>query len=67
MTNLPDLDSRFARLADVVRWEGYDNDAFDLRAQDHHRVGFDADDRVIATLEYSGFLGGRLCYETFRT
>lgn len=35
--------------------------------QDHYRLGFDADGRVVATLEYSGFLNGQLYYETFRT
>lgn len=100
MVDLPELDSRFSLLtteyesrraaaySDVVRWEWYDGEAFDLRplwyernlqrsgrrleerpplVRDHHRLGFDGDDRVVAMLEYSGFLGGRLNYETFRT
>ena len=28
-------------------------------------IGFDAEDRAVVTEEYSGFLGGRLYYETF--
>lgn len=100
MIDLADLDERFTRLAAeyslrrtaaeavVVRWEWYDDEAFDLRplyherdlsrpgrrlaerpdlAQDHFRIGFDADDRLVAMLEYSGFLGGKLYYETFRS
>ncbi|MEY9932445.1 hypothetical protein ABH926_007096 [Catenulispora sp. GP43] len=100
MIDLSGLDERFARLAAeydvhrtaahaaVVRWEWYDDEAFDLRplhyqrdlshpghrlaerpdlAQDHFQIGFDADDRLVAMLEYSGFLGGKLYYETFRT
>lgn len=35
-------------------------------ALDHFRLGFDADDRLVVMLEYSGFLGGTLYYETFR-
>lgn len=34
--------------------------------RDHHRIGFDADSRPVAILEYSGFLGGQLYYETYR-
>lgn len=34
--------------------------------RDHHRIGFDTDDQPVAILEYSGFLGGQLYYETYR-
>ncbi|MEV4514447.1 hypothetical protein AB0K00_36480 [Dactylosporangium sp. NPDC049525] len=34
--------------------------------RDHCRIGFDAADRPVAFLEYSGFLHGRLYYETYR-
>jgi hypothetical protein len=36
-------------------------------ARDHVQLGFDARERLAVTLEYSGFLSGRLNYETFRT
>ncbi|MFC0551588.1 hypothetical protein ACFFHJ_11925 [Planotetraspora thailandica] len=100
MIDLSDLDARFESLAEdygrrriatyaaVVRWEWYDDEAFDLRplhyerdlrrpgrrlperpspAGDHVRIGFDIEDRVVALLEYSGFLDGELHYETLRT
>ncbi|WP_204072268.1 hypothetical protein [Planotetraspora phitsanulokensis] len=100
MIDLSGLDERFARLAEeygqrraaayaeAVRWEWYDDDAFDLRplyyerslwrpgrrlaerppvSRDHVQIGFDADDRLVVLLEYSGFLDGTLYYETFRT
>ncbi|MGA4837544.1 hypothetical protein [Streptomyces sp. G45] len=100
MIDLAGLDRRFARLAAeyrprrtaayglVVRWEWYEDAAFDPRplfyernlsrpgrrlaerpdpARDHVRLGFDADDRVVVGLEYNGFLGGRLSYESFRS
>ncbi|WP_211244093.1 hypothetical protein [Actinospica robiniae] len=99
LSDLSDLDSKFAHLADeresrraaayagVVRWEWYEGDAFDLQplwhernllrpgrrldrrpplTQDHYQLGFDVDDRVVTVLEYSGFLNGRLVYETLR-
>jgi hypothetical protein len=34
--------------------------------QDHHMVGFDADGRPVVIFEYSGFLSGKLYYETYR-
>ncbi|MDT0470015.1 hypothetical protein [Streptomyces gibsoniae] len=99
MIDLADVDDRFTRLAAeyslrrtaahglVVRWEWYEDEAFDLRplyyernlsrpgrrlaerpdpTRDHFQLGFDANDRLVVKLEYSGFLGGRLYYETFR-
>src|SRR5262245_23676895 len=35
------------------------------KKQDHLRVGFDAGGRPVAQQEYSGFLKGKLYYETF--
>lgn len=34
--------------------------------QDHHMVGFDGRGRPVVFFEYSGFLSGKLCYETYR-
>jgi len=34
--------------------------------RDHYQVGFDDCDRPVVLLEYSGFLQGKLYYETFR-
>jgi len=34
--------------------------------RDHDRIGFDAQDRPVVMLEYSGFLDGKLYYETYR-
>lgn len=34
--------------------------------RNHHRIGFDCRDRPVVVEEYSGFLGGKLYYETFR-
>ncbi|MEU8004495.1 hypothetical protein AB0B66_25335 [Catellatospora sp. NPDC049111] len=61
----PGLDPRPLRFERDLLKAGRRLDARPPIGRDVLRIGFDAEDRAVVTEEYSGFLDGRLYYETF--
>ncbi|GLY08667.1 hypothetical protein [Actinoplanes sp. NBRC 101535] len=63
--NWPGLDLRPLHFERDLRKAGRRLDARPPRDRDALRIGFDAEDRAVVIEEYSGFVNGRLYYETF--